>query len=159
MLVFKTMPSPLGKLKLVGSDQGLAAVLWENDPPGRVRLNISGENQTHPVLLETERQLNAYFAGKLQTFTVPLHMTGTPFQQKVWNALIRIPFGTTLSYSQLATQLGHPNAARAVGAANGKNPFSIISPCHRLIGASGHLTDFAGGLAAKQFLLDLEKQS
>ncbi len=154
--VYKTMPSPVGKLKLVASDDGLAAILWENDDPARVRCNVVAEDKAHPVLVEAERQLTEYFAGKRQTFTVKLDFTGTEFQNKVWRALLAIPFGETRSYGQIARQLGKPSASRAVGAANGKNPISIIAPCHRVIGAGGKLTGFAGGLKAKARLLALE---
>ena len=154
--VHKTTQTPVGRLTLVGGESGLAAVLWENDDPLRVRLEPGPEDQQHPVLVETERQLNEYFAGKRTVFSVALDFVGTPFQQKVWRALLSIPFGETRSYGDLARQIGHPNAARAVGAANGKNPISIIGPCHRVIGASGKLTGYAGGLAAKALLLRLE---
>ncbi|WP_081886095.1 methylated-DNA--[protein]-cysteine S-methyltransferase [Haloferula sp. BvORR071] len=155
----KTMPSPVGLLTLVASDKGLAAILWENDDPKRVRLGQVEENQNHPVLLETERQLSDYFAGKLERFSVKLDFaTGTDFQRKVWAALITIPFGETRSYAQIAKQIGHPDAVRAVGAANGKNPISIIAPCHRVIGSNGKLTGFAGGLEAKALLLGIESK-
>lgn len=151
------MPSPVGALKLIASDTGLAAILWENDDPKRVWLFPLAENNNHPILLETRRQLSDYFAGRLQKFTVPLDFAGTDFQKKVWGALLTIPFGETRSYAQIAQQIGNPKAVRAVGAANGKNPISIIAPCHRVIGANGTLTGFAGGLDAKAQLLDLEK--
>ena len=106
--------------------------------------------------METERQLNEYFAGNREQFELDLDFAGTPFQCKVWQALLTIPFGETRSYSQIATQVGSPKAVRAVGAANGRNPISIVAPCHRVIGASGSLTGFAGGLEAKQLLLTLE---
>jgi methylated-DNA-[protein]-cysteine S-methyltransferase len=154
--VSKTVASPVGKLKLVGSDQGLAAILWENDDPRRVRLDIAGEDKRHPVLVETERQLGEYFAGKRKTFTVALDFSGTAFQTKVWRALLAIPFGQTRSYGQIARALGKPTAVRAVGAANGRNPICIIAPCHRVIGSDGKLTGFAGGLEAKARLLKLE---
>ena len=159
MNYYKWMESPVGKLKLVASDKGLAAILWENDKPSRVRFDALVEDKKHPLLVETEAQLNAYFAGKRKTFTVPLDPTGTPFQRKVWNALSEIPFSETRSYGQLAKQVGNAHASRAVGAANGKNPLSIIVPCHRAIGASGKLTGFAGGLETKAFLLKLEQTS
>ncbi len=137
---------------------GLVAILWESDPPHRVWLGEMVEEE-HPILVETECQLNEYFAGRRQTFSVPLDMRGTPFQKDVWNALLAIPFGETRSYGQLAKQLGNPQATRAVGAANGRNPISIIVPCHRVIGSSGKLTGFAGGLDAKAHLLDLEQKN
>lgn len=157
--VYKIVKSPVGALKLVASDQGLAAILWENDNPKRVRLNIVGEDRDHPVLLETERQLAEYFAGTRKSFTVTLDFTGTEFQKKVWQALLAIPFGQTRSYGEIAKSLGNAKAMRAVGAANGKNPISIIAPCHRVIGSAGQLTGFAGGLAVKAWLLDMERGS
>jgi methylated-DNA-[protein]-cysteine S-methyltransferase len=154
--VYKMMPSPVGQLKLVASDTGLAAILWENDDPKRVRLNIMGEDPRHPILVETERQLREYFAGKRQRFSVKMEFAGTAFQRRVWQALLAIPFGETRSYGDIARELGNPGAVRAVGAANGRNPISIIAPCHRVIGATGKLTGFAGGLEAKARLLALE---
>ncbi len=152
----KTMKSPVGELTLVASDQGLAAILWENDDPKRVRLEPREARADHPVLVEAERQLGEYFAGKRDRFILPLHFNGTEFQRKVWHALTTIPFGETRSYAQIAVQVGSPQAVRAVGAANGRNPISIIAPCHRVIGSNGKLTGFAGGLEAKAFLLRLE---
>jgi methylated-DNA-[protein]-cysteine S-methyltransferase len=137
--------------------EGLVAVLWENDRIRRVRLSFLVENDQHPVLVETERQLGEYFARKRKTFSVILDMTGTRFQKDVWKILLAIPFGETRSYGQLAKQLGNPRATRAVGAANGSNPLSIIVPCHRVIGSSGKLTGFAGGLQTKAHLLSLEE--
>jgi methylated-DNA-[protein]-cysteine S-methyltransferase len=156
--VFKTMTSPVGELKLVASDKGLAAILWENDNPRRVRLGPVLEDRNHPVLLEAECQLKDYFAGKLNEFSLPLDFKGTEFQKKVWSALLTIPFGETRSYRQIAEQVGSPKAVRAVGAANGKNPISIVAPCHRVIGSTGALTGFAGGLEAKACLLALERR-
>ena len=157
-LVYKVMDSPVGKLKLVASGKGLVAVLWQNDRPERVRLGELREDVKHPVLAETERQLTEYFAGKRQSFSVALDMRGTPFQRNVWEALLAIPFGETWSYGQLAKRLGNPQANRAVGAASGRNPISIIVPCHRVIGSSGKLTGFAGGLETKAQLLELEEK-
>jgi methylated-DNA-[protein]-cysteine S-methyltransferase len=153
---YKVIDSPVGELKLVASDKGLAAILWENDDPKRVRLGPLCEDPDHPILLETERQLGKYFAGKLKAFTVPLDFEGTEFQKSVWKALLTIPFGETRSYGEIARQIGKPTAVRAVGAANGKNPISIVAPCHRVIGSTGALTGFAGGLAAKERLLGIE---
>jgi methylated-DNA-[protein]-cysteine S-methyltransferase len=157
--VSKTMTSPVGTLTLVGSDRGLAAVLWQNDDPRRVRLAVSGEDRHHPVLAEAERQLAEYFTGRRTTFSIKLDFVGTEFQIRVWRALLRIPFGDTRSYGDIARQIGNPKAVRAVGAANGRNPISIIAPCHRVIGASGQLTGFAGGLEAKSYLLNLERRA
>lgn len=156
-LACKMIESPVGKLKLVASDKGLVAILWDHDPPRRVRLSELVANEQHPVLDETERQLGEYFARKRKKFSVVLDMRGTRFQKGVWEALLAIPFGKTRSYGQLAKQLGNPRATRAVGAANGRNPVSIIVPCHRVIGSSGKLTGFAGGLEAKAHLLRLEE--
>jgi methylated-DNA-[protein]-cysteine S-methyltransferase len=116
------------------------------------------EDKNHPVLLETERQLNDYFDGKRKAFSLELDPQGTEFQKKVWAALLTIPFGETRSYTQIAKQIKSPKAVRAVGAANGKNPISIVTPCHRVIGANGKLTGFAGGLENKARLLALESR-
>ena len=156
-LAYKTIESPVGKLTLVASDKGLVAILWENDRPGRVRLNELVEEKDNSILVKTEQQLSEYFAGKRKAFSVALDMRGTRFQKDVWEALLAIPFGETRSYAQLARQLGNERATRAVGAANGRNPISIIVPCHRVIGSSGKLTGFAGGLDAKAHLLGLEQ--
>ena len=155
-LSYKLIPSPIGKLKLVASDEGLVAILWENDRPRRVRLADLVENPAHPMLLRTEKELNEYFSHKRKAFTVPLDMRGTYFQKQVWEALLGIPFGETRTYGQLANQLGNPKATRAVGAANGRNPIAIIVPCHRVIGADGSLTGYGGGLPTKRWLLDHE---
>lgn len=150
--------SPVGRLTLIASDTALLAVLWENDRPGRVRLDPGLHQPNHPLLQEATRQLQAYFAGQRTRFELPLAPQGTAFQQQVWRALAEIPYGETRSYGELAKQLNNPGASRAVGAANGKNPLSIVLPCHRVIGGQGQLTGFAGGLDAKQTLLSLESQ-
>lgn len=155
-LSYKFVASPIGRLKLVASDRGLVAILWENDIPRRVRLSELVESPDHPILVRTEKELEEYFASRRNAFTVPLDMRGTDFQKQVWEALLGIPFGETRTYGQLANQLGNPNATRAVGAANGRNPLAILVPCHRVIGSSGKLTGFAGGLDAKAHLLRLE---
>ncbi|SEN30069.1 methylated-DNA-[protein]-cysteine S-methyltransferase [Pseudomonas sp. ok272] len=154
--VFKLMPSPVGTLTLIAKGHKLCAILWENEKLNRVRIGPMQQAPQHPVLMETERQLKQYFAGERDCFELELDFAGTDFQQAVWQALLTIPFGETRSYSQIAQQIGRPTAVRAVGAANGRNPISIVTPCHRVIGASGSLTGFAGGLEAKQFLLGLE---
>lgn len=153
--VYKKMLSPVGELTLVASDNGLTAILWEKEDLAH-KLHPIEENKMHPLLLETEAQLNDYFAGKLKKFSLKLNFIGTEFQKKVWAALLTIPFGETRSYAQIAKQIGHPKAVRAVGAANSKNPISIIAPCHRVIGANGKLTGFAGGLEKKAYLLSVE---
>ncbi len=155
-LSFMEMASPVGQLKLVATETALVAVLWENENPNRVRLAELIENVQHPILLETQKQLNEYFTGQRQIFDLPLDFEGTEFQQKVWQALLTIPFGETRSYKQIAEQIGNVKAVRAVGAANGKNPISIIAPCHRVVGANGKLVGFAGGLESKDVLLKLE---
>ena len=151
-----TMASPVGRLTLIANREGLAAILWEDDDPLRVRIGPGAEDAAHPVLREAQTQLEEYFAGRRRTFSVALAPVGTPFQQQVWQELRAIPFGETRSYGELARRIGRPTAMRAVGAANGRNPLSIIVPCHRVIGTSGKLTGFAGGLAAKATLLRLE---
>jgi methylated-DNA-[protein]-cysteine S-methyltransferase len=155
-LFYKEMESPVGKLKLVASAKALVAVLWDAEAPNRVKLDPMNRDLRHPVLLEVERQLSEYFAGKRMSFDLPLEADGTAFQKKVWQALREIPFGRTKSYLDLAKTVGSPKASRAVGAANGKNPLSIIVPCHRVVGADGALTGFSGGLERKAALLALE---
>ncbi|NWB92593.1 methylated-DNA--[protein]-cysteine S-methyltransferase [Pseudomonas agarici] len=150
------MPSPVGQLKLVARGERLAAILWQDDKPNRVRLGDMALDPEKPVLVHTARQLAEYFAGARQHFELELDFSGTEFQKKVWYALLTIPFGETRTYSEIARQIGSIKAVRAVGAANGKNPISIVAPCHRVIGASGELTGFAGGLGAKALLLELE---
>ena len=114
------------------------------------------DQRVRPTLVETERQLRAYFAGELKQFHLPLDMQGTPFQLRVWNELLRIPFGETRSYAQMAQAIGKDKAVRAVGAANGANPVPIVVPCHRVIGSGGKLVGFGGGLPLKRRLLELE---
>jgi methylated-DNA-[protein]-cysteine S-methyltransferase len=155
-LVYKWMDSPIGRLKLVATDQGLAGILWQKERPGRVKFSAPVEDASHGVLVEAERQLNEYFRGRRKTFSLRLDFAGTGFQRQVWGALLTIPFGETRSYAQIARQIGRPSATRAVGAANGRNPIAIVAPCHRVVGATGALTGFAGGLEAKAWLLTLE---
>ena len=157
-LVFKHVPSPVGRLKLVAGDAGLVAILWESEDPDRVRLGAMIEQRDHSVLAETERQLGDYFAGRRQGFNLRLDFRGTNFQKAVWQALLTIPFGETRTFGEIARQIGRPSASRAVGAANGRNPISIVAPCHRVLGSNGALTGFAGGLAAKRHLLDHERR-
>ena len=156
-LVYMYMDSPVGALKLVAHDHALVAVMWDNEDHKRVRLAELVENQQHPMLHQVKQQLEQYFAGERQQFDLPLDFQGTAFQQQVWQALLEIPYGETRSYKQIAFQLGNEKAVRAVGAANGKNPISIIAPCHRVIGSGGALVGFAGGLDKKQILLSLEQ--
>lgn len=157
--VFKWVDSPVGRLKLVASGDALVGVLWESERRGRVRIGADAEDKTHRVLVEAEHQITEYLSGRRKRFTLQLDLEGTEFQRSVWNALLTIPFGETRTYEQIARQVGRPTAMRAVGAANGRNPISLIVPCHRVIGASGDLTGFAGGLGAKAFLLTLEAKA
>jgi methylated-DNA-[protein]-cysteine S-methyltransferase len=145
----KVVDSPIGPLGLVASDQGLRAVLF-----GGGGLRTEGQS---PVLAETAAQLDAYFGGDLMAFDLPLELHGSEFQRSCWLALASIPYGQTVSYGEQARRLGlGPEAARAVGAANGQNPLPLVLPCHRVIGANGSLTGFGGGLATKRFLLEHE---
>jgi len=151
-----SMPSPVGVLTLVASDRGLRAVLWEDDEE-RIVIQGAAPADDDPVLLATRTQLAEYFAGERTDFDLPLDPQGTPFQLRAWQALREIPYGETISYGEQAARLGDPNKSRAVGAANGRNPISIIVPCHRVIGSNGSLTGFGGGLPAKRLLLELEQ--
>ena len=151
----RNVDSPVGPLFLVASSAGLHAIEFES-ARHPLRRSDDWREGAHPVLDATQQQLDEYFAGQRQSFDLPLAAHGTPFQQVVWQALTRIPFGATASYVALAKSIGRPTASRAVGAANGRNPLSIVVPCHRVIGASGLLTGFGGGLPTKAFLLSLE---
>lgn len=157
MYYYRTMPSPVGVLKIVGSDKGIAGILWEQERAGRVpHLQAGLLEQEHPILTEAETQLTEYFSGTRTSFDLPLDLIGTDFNKKVWHALLTIPYGETRTYGQIAERIGAPTASRAVGTANGRNPVSIVAPCHRVIGANGTLTGFAGGLETKAYLLRLE---
>jgi methylated-DNA-[protein]-cysteine S-methyltransferase len=145
------MPSPIGPLTLVGSDKGLRTIRWGDS--AALELPEDGRDG---LLAETEGQLHDYFAGARRRFTLLLDLVGTPFQVGAWRALADIPFATTVSYGEQARRVGHPSAARAVGAANGRNPVPVVLPCHRVVGANGSLTGFGGGLWRKQALLDHE---
>lgn len=148
--------SPLGTMLLAATDRGLAGVWFVGQRHGP---DSSGwrEDPAHPVLREAMAQLAAWFAGERTRFELPLDLqAGTPFQQGVWAALLAIPRGGTTSYAELARQLGRPGAARAVGAAVGRNPISVVVPCHRVVGSGGSLTGYAGGLERKTALLELE---
>jgi methylated-DNA-[protein]-cysteine S-methyltransferase len=155
-----TMDSRIGKLTLVATDLGLRAVKWPNEREGRLSMPpelISTED--HPVLQVAVLQLEEYFAGSRTSFDLPLDLRGTEFQQLAWRALASIPYGETTSYGVQAERIGRPRAVRAIGAANGRNPISIILPCHRVVGANGSLTGFAGGIETKRELLAFEKKS
>lgn len=150
-----TRPSPIGELTLVATDAALVGLFMEahaSDP-----LIADAEERRTPLLKLVSAQLDEYFAGHRERFDVPLAPRGTAFQTSVWAVLQRIPFGVTWSYAQVARALGNPKAVRAVGAANGSNPISIVIPCHRVIGANGSLTGYAGGLPRKRWLLAHER--
>ncbi|WP_225411933.1 methylated-DNA--[protein]-cysteine S-methyltransferase [Stigmatella hybrida] len=149
------LQTPIGALRLVASGEGLCTVLFAEDPRELPEGSGSGSARTH--LDRACTALDAYFTGRRKTFEgVTLAAQGTAFQHEVWRALSLLPFGETVSYAQLAKRIGRPAAARAVGLANGRNPIPIIVPCHRVIGANGALTGFAGGLPTKKWLLEFE---
>ncbi len=156
--VTASLESPVGPLTVLASATGLRALLWPNDVPGqRVAWpEATLDDPGHPVIDATRTQLAEYFAGSRRVFALPLDLHGTPFQVNAWQALATIPFGTTTTYGDQARRLGDARWTRAVGAANGRNPVSIVLPCHRVVGSTGALTGFAGGLAAKRALLDHE---
>ncbi len=156
MYYYRLLLTPVGELTLIAGDQGLAAVAWENERPSRIRAHPELRVTDHPVLEQAAQQLTEYFNSQRQSFDLPLQFEGTPFQCEVWQALREIPYGETRSYRDIAGRIHRPKAMRAVGAANGRNPLSVIVPCHRVIGANGSLTGFAGGLEVKQQLLTLE---
>ena len=149
-------PSPVGELLLVSNGAALTDL---HIMSGKFVPTIAADWQKaeqHPIFQQAAQELAAYFAGQLQVFTLPLAPQGTAFQQAAWQALLQIPFGQTISYGQQATRMGKPQAMRAVGSANGKNPIAIIIPCHRVLGANGALTGYSGGMEHKVFLLQLE---
>jgi methylated-DNA-[protein]-cysteine S-methyltransferase len=152
-MTYTRIDSPVGPLLLAGDAAGLA-VLWFERADTRVD---SAWTLDRDGFGEVRAELDAYFAGQLRRFTTRVNPIGTPFQLRVWSALCDIPYGETISYGELARRIGSPNASRAVGLANGQNPISIIVPCHRVIGASGALTGYGGGLPIKKALLDLER--
>lgn len=150
--------SPLGPLTLVASGGALAGLYMNGRAPAWVEAADVAEGADAAVLEEAARQLSEYFDGRRQAFDLPLALDGTPFQRRVWDALLGIGYGQTVSYGQLADRIGRPTAARAVGLANGRNPVSIIVPCHRVVGSDGSLTGYGGGLGNKQRLLELERR-
>ncbi|HEX8823395.1 MAG TPA: methylated-DNA--[protein]-cysteine S-methyltransferase [Archangium sp.] len=156
MLYTTTLKSPVGPLRLFATEGALTAIYLENHKGAPVL--TAHERDDLPVLLAGRRQLEEYFAGERVSFELPLEPVGTPFQQAVWKALREIPLGATWSYAQLARHLGRAGAARAVGAANGRNPLSIVVPCHRVVGTDGTLTGYAGGVPAKRWLLEHEQR-
>jgi methylated-DNA-[protein]-cysteine S-methyltransferase len=147
-VVMHVIPSPIGPITLTSDHKALTGLYVEDRGPA--------DATQLPLFTEVERQLEEYFAGSRTSFDIPLAPKGTPFQLDVWSALTRIPYGETWTYAKLAVELGRAGAARAVGSANGRNPISIVIPCHRVIGSAGSLTGYGGGLPAKRFLLDLE---
>ncbi|MET7937232.1 methylated-DNA--[protein]-cysteine S-methyltransferase [Streptomyces sp. NPDC005322] len=151
--------SPVGPLTLVATDGALSGLYMteQRHRPSEETFGAPGGPGDAPFA-ETIRQLDSYFAGELTDFDVPLQLTGTPFQRRVWAELCRIPYGETLSYGGLADRIGQPTASRAVGLANGKNPVGIIVPCHRVVGSTGSLTGYGGGLGRKRQLLDFESR-
>ena len=154
-----TMDTPVGMLTLVASEHGLRAVLWPDERDGRVAVAASsGSSAAADAVLDTAvQQLREYFVGERREFDVPLDPVGTEFQQQAWNVLRTIPYGQTISYGEQAARLGDRNKSRAVGAANGRNPISIIVPCHRVVGSTGKLTGFAAGVDTKAWLLQHEQ--
>jgi methylated-DNA-[protein]-cysteine S-methyltransferase len=154
--VYKLIDTPFGKLKLVASQKGLAAVLWEKDDPRRVRLGPLKPGSNNKFIDQAEGQLKAYFSGKLKKFTVPLDFKGTDFQKSVWKTMSEIPYGETATYGGIAMALA--SGARAVGTACGRNPIPIIVPCHRVLGSGSSEGGFSGGqgLPTKRKLLALE---
>jgi methylated-DNA-[protein]-cysteine S-methyltransferase len=155
MRTHTVMNSPVGPLTLVSTEGALSGLYMDEQRHRPMESVFGPRDDTQSA--EVIEQLEAYFAGDLKDFDVPLAMAGTDFQRTVWTELLRIPYGETITYGELAERLGRPTAARAVGLANGKNPISIIVPCHRVVGASGDLTGYGGGLPRKRYLLDFEK--
>ena len=153
-LYYSVLASPIDPLLLVSNGEALVGVHMGES--SSVRRGVGGWIKDDETLRGAREQLAAYFAGELMSFDLPVAMSGTPFQLRVWQALVRIPFGTAISYAELAKRLGKPTAMRAVGAANGRNPLAIIVPCHRVIGADGTLTGYGGGLERKEWLLTHE---
>jgi methylated-DNA-[protein]-cysteine S-methyltransferase len=147
---YAKMPSPIGELMLISDGEALIGLYMDNDKHAKQRAQALRDDG---VLKPALAQLRAYFAGERRDFELPLAPEGTPFQQRVWKELRRIPYGETISYGELAKRIGQPGAARAVGLANGQNPLSIVVPCHRVIGADGSLTGYGGGLPRKRWLL------
>lgn len=158
-LVRTTMPAPMGELTLIAGPRGLRAVLWHGELPADSDIAVStGAGRAAAILAEAVCQLEEYFAGTRTEFDLPLDPVGTDFQQAAWGELRKIPYGHTISYGEQARRLGDANKSRAVGAANGRNPISIVVPCHRVIGANGSLTGFAAGVDVKQWLLHHEQR-
>jgi methylated-DNA-[protein]-cysteine S-methyltransferase len=158
MLAYDRYQSPQGTLFLAATPKGLAGVYFNGQKnfPKRRGWQL---DRRHPVLRRARRELAEYFAGRRRRFGVPLDPQGTPFQRSVWKQIARVGYGETLSYGELARRAGHPGSARAAGAATGRNPLGIIVPCHRILGANGSLTGYAGGVFRKRALLAMEKSN
>jgi methylated-DNA-[protein]-cysteine S-methyltransferase len=154
MINYRTIDSPIGPLTLAGRDSALTNLRMVDQTYEPSRADWTRDDN---VFADAVEQLNAYFAGELTDFDLELDLQGTAFQQRVWEALLTIPYGETRSYGEIAEQVGAPGSARAVGLANGHNPIAIIVPCHRVIGANGKLTGYGGGIDRKLTLLELEK--
>lgn len=153
-LLYTTVDSPIGELLLLGDGGALRGLyMQEGRKPGTVPRGWARDPE---AFVEVRTQLGEYFAGERRSFDLPLEPAGSPFQLQVWRALREVGYGETLSYGELARRIGRPNAPRAVGAANGANPLSVVIPCHRLVGADGTLTGYGGGIERKRLLLDLE---
>ena len=151
------LPSPLGWIQVELSEQGIHR-FWFVDQLPESYLSRSGEGEQAQLLEKLKTQVAEYFAGQRRQFDLPLAPRGTEFQQSVWKALCRIPYGQTWSYAQLAQSIGQPRASRAVGMANSRNPIGLLVPCHRVIGKNGQLTGYAGGLERKAWLLEHEQR-
>lgn len=151
------LESPIGRLGLIGDENYLVEILFEEELNTR-NLELYKEENQH-ILQKAKEQLTEYFAGDRTRFTVPLQQEGTAFQQRVWNALIKVKYGTSATYKDIAEEVGSPKGARAVGMANNKNKIPIIIPCHRIVGSSGKMIGYAGGLEKKEILLALEKNA
>ncbi len=155
---YTVMASPIGELLLRSDEVGLTGLFMQAHRYGPESREGWIRDDGDPVLAAARTQLGEYFEGRRSEFALPLNLVGTPFQKRVWEALLEIPYGQTMSYGELAKRIGNPAASRAVGLANGHNPVSIIVPCHRVIGANRSLTGYGGGLERKKFLLGLERK-
>jgi methylated-DNA-[protein]-cysteine S-methyltransferase len=158
MTYFTTFASPIDELLLLSDGENLTGLFMTEPAHGPTRSADWKRFDNLDIFELARRQLTSYFDGDLTNFTLPLKAQGTDFQKSVWRALVEIPYGTTINYGQLAKRIGNPNAQRAVGLANGRNPISIVVPCHRVIGANGTLVGYGGGLPRKQVLLALESR-
>lgn len=159
LLSSRATDSPFGALTIVASTEGIRAILWPDDAPARAGLtSVPPHRETFDLFDEAARQLDEYFDAARTSFDLPLDLRGTPFQRAAWQALAEIPYGETRSYADQAARLGRPQAVRAVGAAVGRNPLSLVLPCHRVVGSDGALRGFAGGVEVKAALLAFERR-